>query len=162
MCDVSDTKWLNSTEKEAWLGLLAVIHRAFPEIERGLQSHGLLGVHYHIFVALSAAPDFTMGLSDLANTANLSQSRLTHRMRILVDNGDIEISPDPDDGRAKLATLTAVGRKRLAEVAPDHVATVRRIIFDRLTPSQTKALASALTPLAAGLSDHPEYLNPRQ
>ena len=159
---MSDTKWLNKTEKEAWLGLLSVIQRGFPEVERDLQSHGLLGVHYHIFVALSAAPDFTMRLSELADSANLSQSRLTHRMRCLVDNGDIEIRPDPADGRAKLATLTSSGQARLAEVAPHHVATVRRIVFDQLTPAQTKALASALAPIAAALENHPEYLNPHQ
>ena len=157
---MSDTKWLNQTEKEAWLGLLAVIQRGFPEVERDLQSHGLLGVHYHIFVALSAAPDFTMRLSELADTANLSQSRLTHRMRCLVDGGDIEIRRDPDDGRAKLATLTSAGRARLAEVAPHHVATVRRLIFDHLSPTQTKALAGAIAPVAEALCEHPEYLNP--
>ena len=158
---MSDTKWLNSTEKQAWMGLLAVIHRAFPEIERDLQAHGLLGVHYHIFARLSDAPDNTMGLSELADSANLSQSRLTHRMRCLVDNGDVEINPDPNDGRAKLATLTPAGQKRLAEVAPHHVDKVREIIFDHLTPSQTTSLASALGAIAAGLCEHPEYLNPR-
>ncbi len=157
---MSDINWLNNTEKDAWLGLLAVVNRAFPEISRDLQDHGLLEVHYHILVALSAAPNFTMRLSELADRANLSQSRLTHRMRCLVDNGDIEISPDPTDGRAKLATLTTAGQKRLAEVAPHHLATVRRLIFDHLNPAQTKALATSLAPVAAGLSDHPEYLNP--
>ena len=158
---MSETKWLNNTEKDAWIGLLAVMHRAFPEIERDLQTHGLLGVHYHIFATLSAAPDSTMGLSDLADSANLSQSRLTHRMRCLIENGEVEINPDPNDGRAKLATLTAAGHKRLTQVAPHHVASVRRLIFDHLTPSQTKALAAALEPIAEGLCAHPEYLNPR-
>ena len=152
---------MNNTEKAAWMGLLAVVNRAFPEIERDLQSFGLLGVHYHIFATLSSAPDFTMRLSDLAHTANLSQSRLTHRMRCLIEDGFIEIRPDPIDGRAKLATLTTTGRARLAEVAPHHVTSVRRLIFDHLNPSQTKALAEALAPIASGLCEHPEYLNPR-
>ncbi len=161
LCYVSDTKWLNNTEAVAWRGLLAVMHRASAEIERDLQAHGLLGVHYHIFATLSASPEHTMRLSDLADSANVSQSRLTHRMRGLVDQGYVEIDRDPEDGRAKLATLTDAGRARLAEVAPHHVATVRRLIFDQLTESQTKALASALSPIADALCDHPEYLNPR-
>ncbi len=157
---MTETRWLNETEMEAWLGLLSVVHRAFPEIERDLQTHGLLGVHYHIFARLSEAPNYTLRLSDLADSADLSPSRLTHRMRCLIENGEIEVNPDPDDGRAKLATLTTAGQKRLADVAPHHLATVRRLIFDQLSPNQTKALASGLRPVAAALDDHPEYLNP--
>jgi len=158
---VAKVNWLNETEYDAWKGLLAVVQRAFPEIERNLQSHGLLGVHYHILTTLSLAPDRTMRLSDLADTANLSQSRLTHRMRTLTDSGDIEINKDPDDGRAKRATLTKAGQKRLDTVAPDHVATVRRIIFDHLSPAQSEALAESLRPVAESLCAHPEYLNPK-
>lgn len=157
---MTETKWLNEREAEAWMGLLAVMHRAFPEIERDLQAHDLLGVHYHILATLSFSADGTMGLGELASTANLSQSRLTHRIRHLVEHGEVEITPDPNDGRAKRATLTAAGRARLAEVAPHHVNTVRRLIFDHLTEDQVDSLAAALTPVAASLCAHPEYLNP--
>jgi len=158
---VSNVNWLNETEYEAWKGLLAVMHRGFPEIERNLQTHGLLGVHYHILTTLSITDEMTMRLSDLADTANLSQSRLTHRMRTLVDSGDVEINKDPEDGRAKQATLTKKGYARLKKIAPDHVMTVRRIIFDHLSPTETKALAESLRPVVNSLVDHPEYLNPK-
>lgn len=157
-----DAHWLDAEEAAAWQGLLAVIQRAFPEIERDLRTnHDVLGVHYHILVTLSMATDRTLRLSDLAHSANVSQSRLTHRLRALVDRGEVEIRQDPTDRRAKQAVLTEGGQRRLDTISPGHVAKVRRVIFDHLSPKQTRALADALTPIATSLCDHPEYLNPQ-
>ncbi len=154
-------QWLNADEAVAWRAILTLVQRAFPEIERDMRTkHDLLGVHYHILVTLSEAPGRTMRLSDLAASADLSQSRLTHRMKTLIDRGDVAITEHPDDRRAKQATLTDVGFARLEAAAPDHVATVRRVVFDHLTPAQTVALAEALGPVAEALCCHPEYLNP--
>lgn len=158
---MEETRWLNEDQAAAWRGLMAVTQRAFPEIERSLKCHGLLAVHYHIFVTLSEAPDRTMRLNDLADTANLSQSRLTHRLRLLVEAGDVKICQDPEDGRAKNATLTDRGMKRLETIAPHHAEDVQRLIFDHLTDAQTTALADALSALNNTLCQHPEYLNPQ-
>lgn len=162
MTDETKARWLDADEHNAWTGLLAVIQRGFPEIERDLRTnHDMLGVHYHILVSLSMAPEQTLRLSDLADSANLSQSRLTHRLRVLVDRGDVAITQDQDDKRSKYAALTTQGQQRLDTVAPGHVETVRRVIFDHLTPHQSRALADALAPIAASLCAHPEYLNPQ-
>jgi DNA-binding MarR family transcriptional regulator len=158
---MDEPKWLDDTQQTAWRSLLAIYHRAFPEFARTLKEHELLPVHYQIFVALSAAPDQTLRLSELADLANLSQSRLTHRLRLLIERGDITISEDAADRRAKNATLTTAGKERLTTVAPDHVADVRRLIFDPLTSEQTTALADALSRIAETLCGHPEYLNPQ-
>ena len=157
---MTDPRWLDDTQDVAWRALLAVVNRAIPQVERSLKTHGLLGVHYHIFVQLSAAPDRTLRLSELADSANLSQSRLTHRLRLLIDRGEIEVSEDPEDRRAKNATLTDAGYERLAAIAPHHAEDVQRLIFDPLTDKQTAALADALSAIADSLCEHPEYLNP--
>ena len=161
MTDATEPRWLDETQGEAWRGLRAVIFRALPEMERTLKAHDLLGVHFHILAALSDAPHQTMRLSELAEGANLSQSRLTHRLRILVERGEVCISDDPEDRRAKNATLTEAGRKRFEYVAPIHIEDVQRLIFDPLTPEQTKALADATSTIAEHLCQHPEFLNPR-
>lgn len=158
---MSEPRWLNETQQTAWLGLLAIVNRAFPEIERTLKAHDLLTVHYAVFVKLSAAPGRSMRLSELADAANLSQSRLTHRLRLLVERGDVEICEDPLDGRAKNATLTETGMKRLKKVAPLHVEDVQRLFFDPLDDEQTAALSDALAIIADRLCEHPEFLNPK-
>lgn len=157
----TETRWLDDTQQQAWRGLTAIVSRAFPEIERTLKGHNLLAVHYHIYVTLSEAADQTLRLSELANGANMSQSRLTHRLRLLVERGDVTISEDPDDRRAKRATLTKSGRQRLERLAPEHVEDVQRLIFDPLTADQTTALADAMSTIADHLCQHPEYLNPQ-
>jgi len=50
----------------------------------------------------------------------------------------------PSDRRAVYAVLTARGRERLEEAAPDHVAAVRRHLIDRLDDEQLVHLAEAL------------------
>ncbi|MEM9040195.1 MAG: MarR family transcriptional regulator [Actinomycetota bacterium] len=154
-------RWLDATQQTAWRGLLAIVSRAFPEFERTLKAHDLLTVHYQIFAALSEAPDRTLRLSELADGADMSQSRLTHRIRVLVERGEVAITADPDDRRAKNATLTDAGMTRLETIAPLHVEDVQRLIFDPLTPEQTTALADAMSTIGDHICQHPEYLNPR-
>lgn len=156
-------RWLDEDEAAAWRALLTLVQRGFPEIERDLRAnHNMLPVHYHILVTLAEAPDGTLRLSELAHAADLSQSRLTHRLRALIARSDVVIAPDPDDGRSKHATLTDTGRARLEAAAPAHVDTVRRVIFDHLAPGQSRAIADALAPVTEALCQHPEYLNPQR
>ena len=152
------TRWLDDTEMLAWQGLLVVANRVLPEVERSLKAHDLLAIHYHVFVALSAAPDRTLRLSELADMSNISQSRLTHRMRDLTANGDVEVTVDPQDHRARNATLTAQGMARLERVAPIHVEDVRRLVFDALSAEQTAALADAMSSIAATACGHEQFL----
>ncbi len=149
-----DPRWLDDEQQLAWRALLTIVNRAFPAFDRTLKEHGLLTVQYGILAALSEADGRTLQLTQLADQANTSQSRLTHRLRDLVDRGDIEIHADPADGRVKHATLTDGGLARLEHIAPDHVADVQRLLFDNLSPEQTVALADALAAIAANLCDH--------
>jgi len=160
VADTTEPRWLDETQKETWRGLRAVMFRAFPEMERTLKAHNLLAIHYHILAVLSNAPEQTLRLTELADAANTSQSRLTHRLRVLVKRSEVAISEDPNDRRAKNATLTTAGRKRLEHLTPIHIEDVQRLIFDPLTPEQTKALADAMTTIADHLCQHPEFLNP--
>ena len=158
---MADPRWLDDTQQQAWRGFLVLVNRGLPEIERTLKEHDLLVVHYSILVALSAAPDHTLRLADLADLANVSQSRLTHRLRTLTERGEVSITPDPDDGRAKNATLTEQGRRRLELIAPLHVEDVQRIVFDQLDPEETACFAQALSKIASHLCDHDHFLPKR-
>ena len=158
---MAEPRWLTETQQQAWRALLVLFNRGMPELDRTLKEHDLLTVHYSIFVALSAAPDDTMRLAELADAANLSQSRLTHRLRTLIERGDVEIKADAKDRRGKHATLTPAGRRRLETVAPLHVENVQRIIFDQLEPAETESLARALSKIAGNLCEHEYFLADR-
>ena len=157
---MTETRWLDETQQQAWRALLVIFNRGLPELERTLKQHDLLVVHYAILVALSAAPDDTMRLSELADAANLSPSRLTHRLRTLIERGDVAIAPHGADGRGKNATLTATGRRRLEAVAPLHADDVQRVVFDHLDRDDTAALARALSKVAQSLCGHDDPAAP--
>jgi DNA-binding MarR family transcriptional regulator len=156
---MNEPRWLDEVQQQAWQGLLCFINRGLPEIERTLKQDDLLVVHYSILVTLSAAANRTLRLSELADVANLSQSRLTHRMRTLVERGYVVIAPDPDDGRAKNATLTTVGLGWLETVAPRHVEDVQRLLFDHLDAEQTQAIADGFATVADRLCEQAHSKN---
>jgi DNA-binding MarR family transcriptional regulator len=157
---VTAPRWLDETEQQAWQGLLVILLRIFPEVERTFKANDLLSVQYGILVALADAPDRTLRLTELADSANTSQSRLTHRLRNLVSRGDIKLTEDPQDGRAKNATITAAGKRRLDRIAPIHAENVQRLIFDHLDAEQTAALADALSAIAVNACDHELFKHP--
>ena len=147
-----ETRWLDDTERRAWMSLLAVVLVGFPDLERTFRPHGLVHVEYGLLAALSDAGD-GLRLSDLAGQMNMSPSRLSHRMRKLVELGYVDVSPDTCDGRVSIARVTDAGRAFAEQVAPAHGADVRRLIFDHLDEAQTAALADALEAVAGTLGD---------
>jgi DNA-binding MarR family transcriptional regulator len=50
----------------------------------------------------------------------------------------------PSDVRGVLAVLIEAGRQRLEQAAPGHVALVRELLIDVLSPGQLAVLADAL------------------
>lgn len=154
---MTETRWLDDSQQQAWRALLVLVNRGLPTLERTLKEHGLLVVHYSILVALSEAPRDTMRLAELADAANLSQSRLTHRLRTMIEQGHVDITADAEDGRGKNATLTPGGRQLLERAAPIHAADVLRLVFDHLDADETAALAQALSKVANTLCDHAAF-----
>ncbi len=154
---VTETRWLDETQQQAWQAMLVFFHRGLPALERTFKAHDLLVVHFSILVALSEAPGKTLGLSELADFSNVSQSRLTHRLRTLIERGEVVIEPDPIDKRAKNATLTPAGQDRLDLVTPTHAEDVQQLFFDHLDPHETEVLAGALAKVARNLCAHEQF-----
>jgi DNA-binding MarR family transcriptional regulator len=144
---VDEPRWLDETERRAWLGLISIVLVGMPELERTFRPHGLVHVEFGLLAALSDNPD-GLRMSALAELMNMSASRISHRMRKLVDRGYVEISGSDADGRVAIARITETGRRFAAQVAPAHVADVRRLIFDHLDREQVAALADALSTVA--------------
>ena len=147
---MEEPRWLDETERRAWLGLVSFMLVGMPELERTFRPHGLVHAEYGLLAALSDRPD-GMRMSDLAALMNMSASRISHRMRKLVDRGYVEICGSDSDGRVAIARISEAGRRFAAEVAPAHLADVRRLIFDHLDRRQVEALADALNEIANGI-----------
>jgi DNA-binding MarR family transcriptional regulator len=151
------TKWLNSAEMAAWRAYVETDGDLNWALERDLAEHGLTLGDYQVLVYLSEADDDSMRMSDLACMLQLSRSGLTRRLDGLVSSRHVERQRSDSDGRVMMAVLTPAGRELLTRTAPHHVASVRRHVFDQLTPEQVDAMCEIFTAISDGLdadTDH--------
>ncbi len=145
-------RWLTGDEQHAWRNLAAVTMLLPAALEAQLQRDAdLTHFGYWVLVALSEAPDRSVRMSELASRSNGSQSRLSHLVARLEDRGWVSRQRTAEDGRGYLATLTDAGFAKLAEAAPGHVAAVRSLVFDALTPEQVSHLDEVCAAIAARL-----------
>ncbi len=149
-------RWLNDREQVAWRAFLAMTRVVQATLERQLQQDSAMPHTYYLILAmLSEAPDRTLRMSDLAEIAGTSQSRLSHAASRLEESGWIERRRCLTDKRGYLATLTDDGFQVLKATAPGHVEAVRSTLFDPLTNEQLDqltAIAAAVTDAATGCS----------
>lgn len=149
---MAKTEWLNDVEQTAWRPFAELMLVLPSRLEEPLRAHGLTFFDYTVLAALSYVADRTMPVSELAYLANGSLSRTSHGARRMEQRGLLERRQSPDDGRVTLVTLTAEGHQKLTEVAPIHVESVRRMVFDALTPDQAAALGDLATALLANIN----------
>jgi DNA-binding MarR family transcriptional regulator len=154
-------RWLNAEERRIWLGWVFTSRLLWEEIERDLQrDSGLSFGHYEILVMLSETPTRARRMSELADATQSSRSRLSHAVARLEELGWVRREACPDDRRGQLAVLTEEGFAALEAAAPMHVESVRRHLFDLLSPLQLTNLQEIqeevlehLLPLATARGD---------
>jgi DNA-binding MarR family transcriptional regulator len=134
-------KWLTAAELDAWLSLVRLFMWLPWSIDQQLQRDSNLSmVEYQVLAMLSTSPQQTMRMSSLAEVTNASLSRLSHLIKRLEARGLVRREPDPADGRFTNAILTEQGLETLTKAAPGHVAFVRSLVIDVLSPEQLRRL----------------------
>lgn len=145
-------RWLDEEEMAAWLPLVRVVTLLPQALDRQLREDAGIGhVYYQILATLSAAPEGSLRMTELAGLTAVSASRLSHAVASLEGRGWVARAACADDGRGQVAALTDEGRRMLERTAPGHVAEVRRLVFDRLTPEQVAQLRDLTTAVADAL-----------
>ena len=133
--------WLTDAEVGSWLSLVRLMTWLPWSIDQQLRRDSDLGmVEYQVLARLSQSPARTLRMSSLADLANASLSRLSHLVKRLEERGLVRREPDPADGRFTNAILTDKGFKTLSGAAPGHVAHVRSLVIDVLSPEQLRRL----------------------
>jgi DNA-binding MarR family transcriptional regulator len=89
---------------------------------------------------LAGAPQRTMRMSDLAERTSSSLSRLSHLVKRLESRGYVRREADAADGRFTNALLLPDGMSKLESAAPGHVAYVRQLVIDNLSPERLRRL----------------------
>ena len=136
-----ETRWLDDDEQQTWLAWVFSTRLVWEELERDLQRDADMPYgYYEILVMLSSAPDRSRRMSELADATQSSRSRLSHAVARLEEQGWVRRDRHPSDRRGAIAVLTDEGFAALEAAAPGHVESVRRHLFDQLSPAQLAAL----------------------
>ena len=137
-------QWLTDAEVSSWLSVVRMMTWLPWSIDQQLRRDSNLGmVEYQVMARLSQSPERTLRMSLLADLANSSLSRLSHLVKRLEDRGLVRRELDPADGRFTNAILTDKGFETLAEAAPGHVAHMRSLVVDVLSPEQLRRMGQA-------------------
>ena len=149
-------RWLDDEQQRTWRAWLTVAELVPRALDAQLQRDaGISHAAYVVLAMLSESPNRSRRMSDLAQRANQSQSRLSHTVARLEDRGWVRRERSPEDGRGNLAVLTEAGWDVVRTAAPGHVDAVREAMFDPLTHRQTMGLCEALQTIVERLDpDH--------
>jgi DNA-binding MarR family transcriptional regulator len=137
-------QWLTAAELDSWLSVVRMMTWLPWSIDQQLRRDSDLGmVEYQVLAMLSTGPARTRRMSSLAQLTNASLSRLSHLVARLEGRGLVRREPDPMDGRFTIAILTVKGFQTLEDAAPGHVAHVRSLVIDVLSPEQLRRMGLA-------------------
>lgn len=152
MTSAAAPRWLDETERDAWLNITRLLLLLPTALDRQLRDDaGLPHAYYMILAILSDQPGRAMRMAELARVTGTTPSRLSHAVASLEQRGWVERQACPTDKRGQIAQLTETGMANLAAAAPGHVAEVRRLVFDHLTPDDVVQLGTITGKLLTGL-----------
>ena len=148
----AEPRWLDSDERATWMSLMSLLIKLPAALDAQLQRDSSLSqFEYNVLAGLSEMPGGSLRMSVLAALADGSLPRLSQVVARLERRGLVRRTPDPDDGRYTLATLTDAGRAVVTEAAPGHVETVRNLVFDPLPKGKARQLRDICHRILAAL-----------
>ncbi|WP_217546154.1 MarR family winged helix-turn-helix transcriptional regulator [Streptomyces sp. GbtcB6] len=146
------TRWLTPKEQRAWRAYMAATNLLEDAIDRQLQQDaGMPHLYYGILANLSEEPERKLRMTDLAQKAKITRSRLTYAVTRLEKDGLVRREDCQWDKRSSFAILTDEGMAVLERTAPGHVETVRAAVFDHLSDEQVEQLEEISSVIARAL-----------
>ena len=143
-------RWLDDQEGHLWRTWMKVNAQLAATLQRDLQADsGLSMPDFEVLVHLTDDPDGRLRVSDLASLLHWDRSRLSHHVKRMEGRGLVGRRDCSEDGRGSFVVVTAAGRAAIEHAAPGHVESVRRLVFDLLTPDQVARLSDVMDTLAA-------------
>ena len=135
-------RWLNSREMKAWRAYIIASRRLLEALDTDLVGFDLSMADYEVLAQLSDAPGRRMRMSELAELAMVSKSRLSHRMKVMEKAGWVKRETCKEDKRGYWAIMTEKGWKAIVAAAPSHVASVRKRFVDQLSTKEQENIAA--------------------
>jgi DNA-binding MarR family transcriptional regulator len=140
-------RWLTDEEQRAWRAYIQLAQLLMRQLDRDLHPFGLSMHDYEILVELSEATRNRLRMTELADRTAQSRSRLSHQVSRMESRGLVVREDCEGDKRGTFAVLTELGAEVIGQVAPHHVASVRRHFIDQLAGDGLGAITGAFEPL---------------
>lgn len=139
--EVTEPRWLDADERAAWLSLVRMMIKLPSALDAQLNRDAdLTHYEYMVLAMLSEQAHRQLRMSQLAAMTSGSLSRLSHVVKRLEKQDYVRRESDPEDGRYTVAILNPAGWAKVVASAPGHVAAVRELVIDALTPAQLRQL----------------------
>jgi DNA-binding MarR family transcriptional regulator len=102
--------------------------------ERMATALGLSGIQYHILMVVGElGPEMPVTISVVADRLHTSGAYVTMETKKLMRRGFLDKSPNPDDRRSVVLTLTREGREAIDAFAP-YLREINDELFDTMGP----------------------------
>ena len=149
-----DNPWLSVDEQLLWRRWLRLNSLLPGVLHRELQADaGLSLPDFEVLVKLTDTPEARVRVTELARELNWERSRVSHHVTRMERRGLVQRSGCDDDGRGAWVVLTEHGRSAIERAAPGHAATVRRLIFEDLTPQELTVMNRVIDKVLSRLMD---------
>ena len=146
--------WLDENEARAWRGYLRMNGLLSAELARQLVADsGLSAADYDVLVPLSETPGHRLRMRELGAQLLWEKSRLSHHITRMQGRGLVRREDCASDARGAFVVITEQGLTAITEAAPAHVANVRRVLFDHLSPEEVRMLGNVTHRIADYLTD---------
>jgi len=140
-----DVSTLTRTELRAWSRMVGGFRSLFNALDRQLRDDsGMSHDDYEILSHLHREPGRALRMSQLAADVGFSPSRLSHTVGRMEEAGWIVRSPSSADRRGTDAKLTELGAKVVEDASLEHLALVKRLIFDAVGLDRASAAAEVI------------------
>lgn len=138
-----DVPRLPAQEQAAWVGFLAAHSEILRVLDAGLVSEfGLSLSALEVLARIARAGEGGLRMSELAQSALLSPSRVSRLVDLLQERHLVERSTCPSDSRGVFALITPDGHKLTNRALLWHWGQVRERFFEQLSEQQIKELGT--------------------
>ena len=148
----SDVRWLTTQEERVWRRWLTLNALLSATLHRELQDDsGLSMPDFEVLVHLTDSPEGRIRVTDLARHLQWERSRVSHHVTRMERRRLVQRVECAEDGRGAFIAITPEGRAAIEQAAPGHVNSVRRLVFDTLSPEEVDDFARIIEKVLAKL-----------
>jgi DNA-binding MarR family transcriptional regulator len=138
-----DVPRLPADEQAAWVGFLAAHSEILRALDAGLISEfGLSLSALEVLARIARASEGGLRMSELAQSALLSPSRVSRIVDLLQERHLVQRSTCPSDSRGVFALITPDGHELTSRALQWHWGQVRERFFQQLSEQQIKELGT--------------------